>query len=215
MKKGSIKKGASSIVSTGTAAVTGAAVGGIPGAVVSTVLKPVAKSVLSRMLSIEEKKRIEKVEKLAKEEINKKLNDGAQPRSDITGQQAKILLEGTLLASRDTYEEKKIALLAHLVSSSIFTNTPIDNCNQALIVLERLSYRQICILSVVGAKHLGIEGHQLSSKGFRDAEEKHKHGDEKALGVYHDTLLLLNDGILMQKGPQTFTLEPSFTVGNI
>ena len=39
--------------------------------------------------------------------------------------------------------------------------------------------------------------------------------NEKALGVYHDTLLLLNDGILMQKGPQTFTLEPSFTVGNI
>jgi hypothetical protein len=59
------------------------------------------------------------------------------------------LAEGTLLAAKDTYEKKKLPLIATLLANAYFTPSPVANLVDALHTAEMLSYRELCILAVV------------------------------------------------------------------
>lgn len=139
------------------ASVAGAGVGlvvaGPVGAIIGAVTTPVLTDVLHRMLSRNEKSRIEKVADLAKQQIQEKIKAGVKPTVNAESEKVKDLFEGTLLAAKDAYEEKKIPLLANLFASAPFSQTPINNLVQALISAEQLSYRQLCVLSVIGTEN--------------------------------------------------------------
>lgn len=173
----------------------GLAVAGPPGALIGAVVTPVLAEVLHRMLSAQEKTRIEKVAALSTKLIQEKLEKGDKPTANAHGEKVKELFEGTLLAAKDSYEEKKLPFIAQLFATAPFTNTPIENIVQSLITAEQLSYRQLCVLSVIGMNQwenaLG-----LATKPF--LSDKAKVADEKIEGIYQDINHLLVLGIIGQ-----------------
>jgi hypothetical protein len=61
------------------------------------------------------------------------------------------LLEGVLLQAAQTYEERKVGLLAHLYDGVVFAPTVSPDQAQYLLKLaDRLTYRQLVALSVLG-----------------------------------------------------------------
>ncbi len=66
--------------------------------------------------------------------------------------------------------------------------------NQVLITTEQLSYRQLCIIAILGPQQWG-EGKLLSNKILYD--EKHKISDEHFRGVYEDVMILINMGLVL------------------
>jgi len=179
-----------------SASVIGAGVGvviaGIPGAIIGSILTPVVEDVLSRMLSVKEKNRIEKVKQFAEIEIQRMINAGSKPKNDIDRQKVSELYEGALLKAKSTYEEKKLQYIANLFAVAPFTNTPIENINQSLITAEQLSYRQFCLLEIFDRAQFSNLG--LSNKALRD--EVTKINDEKYSGVYQDVLGLILLGLI-------------------
>lgn len=196
-------------------AVAGAAIGGIPGAIVgglSGLVAPVLKDVLARSLSIQEKERIELVAKLAQNKIQEQLDKGLKPRKDFDRQKAGELFEGVLLKAKDMYEAKKLPFIANLFARAPFTNTPIENMNQTLIHAEQLSYRQLCVLSIIGLNEWDKKL-SLSDKPFM--HEKKKMYEEKAEGIYQDILSMIQLGLIGQITPNTKAVQYINTVGYI
>ena len=170
----------------------GAAVGGYWGAVVTPVMASLAKSLLiPRQLE-----RMERVHELGKQKYKAALEKGSRPRAGISFEEYVQFTEGILLTSKDTYEEKKIPLLANLVAHTPFTNTPIDNMLQTLHEAERLSYRQLCLLSVIDHNDYERDREQLALSKVPFRNEKDKHLNELAEGVYQDLNLMVVDGII-------------------
>jgi hypothetical protein len=101
-----------------------------------------------RMMSVKEQSRVELVLSLAKQRIEEHIaanGPGTAPRAEEMGS----LVEGTLLAAKEAFEEQKVPLMANLLATAPFTNTPITNLVGTLQLLESLTYRQICILSLI------------------------------------------------------------------
>lgn len=188
MNKDLAIKTGSSVIGAGV----GAIIAGIPGALIGSILTPVAEDVLSRMLSIKEKNRIEKIRQYAESEIKRMIDSGSVPKQDLDRQKVSELYEGVLLKAKSTYEEKKLPYIANLFAIAPFTNTPIENLNQALITTEQLSYRQLCLLEIFDRMQFKDLG--LSTKPLR--EEVRKINDEKCSGVYQDILALVLLGLL-------------------
>lgn len=185
-------------IDSGTSAVgagVGVVVAGPPGAVIGAIIPPILSDVLHRMLSKKEKSRVEKVAELATLKIKEKMENGAKPTANARGEKIKELFEGTLLAAKDTYEEKKIPFIAQMFATAPFTNTPIENMVQSLITAEQLSYRQLCVLSVIG-KNQWDNALNLGKKPF--LSDKKKRLDEKIEGIYQDINYLLTLGIIGQ-----------------
>ena len=105
--------------------------------------------VAKRFLSPREGDRVEDVIRLTAEKIRETEHAGAKPRADLEPGMLEELAEGTLLAAKDTYEKKKLPLIANLHANAYFLPTPVPNLLGALQVAEQMSYRELCILAVV------------------------------------------------------------------
>lgn len=165
--------------------------------VASAVIAPIFQDLSKRMLSPKEISRIDKVKELTTLKIQEELDRGTPLRSDLQGsgveERIQELVEGTLLTARNSYEEKKLPLIANLCSRSLFTNTPIENMSQTLMIAERLSYRQLCIVSLYSKAEFGF------SPTLLDEQARTKwNTDEYWLGVYNDLLYLIEENILVQ-----------------
>lgn len=172
----------------------GAAIGGPVGGVIGAIITPITEDVLTRILSVKEKDRIEKVKGYAISEITRSLQSGSIPKNDFDTKSAAELFEGVLLKAKSTYEEKKLPYIANLFACAPFTSTPIENINQSLIIAEQLSYRQLCILSVIDKTQFYNLG--LSDKPLR--EEVLKINNEVFSGVYQDIVGLQLHGLIGQ-----------------
>ncbi len=140
------------------------------------------------LLTERQESRIERVLKLAESQIKQHVKrNGPAPRTTGSGDYG-ALLEGTLLTARDSYEEKKVLLLANLVATAPFTNTPASNLIDTLQLAERLTYRQLCILSVVPGYHPDSRP-PLTDKAFPKLFSVQS--DEGGQGILHDLLLLV------------------------
>ena len=174
----------------------GFVIGGPVGAVVGGAIVPIAKDILSRALSVYETKRIASVIEDAQKKIKKLIDTGSPTRKDLNSQKMKELIEGTLLKASRTYQSKKLPLIANLLAIAPFTNTPIENLNQTLVLAEQLSYQQLCILSIIGHNSFGAEKFKLSDKEWQ-SERKIK-GDERHMGVYEDINYLTRNNLVFQ-----------------
>ncbi|MDH5533333.1 MAG: hypothetical protein OEX81_02815 [Candidatus Pacebacteria bacterium] len=176
----------------------GFAIAGPIGALLGPAISPVVSDFLKRALTKREKDKIEKVAIMAIQSINEKISKGSKPKFDTKKKKdkAKELFEGVLLNARDTYEEKKLPLIANIFAVAPFTNSPVENLIQALSIAERLTYRQLCILTIVGNNGYA-NSPILSDKQFKEQHVDKAH-DEFRDGIYYDILLMINQGILVQ-----------------
>lgn len=199
---------------SGAGAGVGLVVAGPAGAVIGAIIPPILSDVLRRMLSKKEKSRIEKVAKLAMQKIQEKIEKGERPTANAKDEKVKELFEGTLLKAKEAYEIKKIPLLANLFANAPFSNTPLENLNQALIFAEQLSYQQLCILSLLENSQFGKEL-GLSKEPF--SREYKSKSDERTVGIYQDIAYMMQIGIIGQREPGASHLRAVLggTLGNI
>lgn len=172
-------------------------VGGVPGALAGAIINPVISDIGKRLLSKKEKTRMEIVVSLAKKIIKEKIEKGAKPIPDKDIKSLQELSEGVLLTARQSYEEKKLPLLASLVATAPFTSTPEGNMVQTLIYAEQLSYRELCVLAVIGWNEWEKPS-KLSNQSLYSLKEKKSLPDEKTQGIYEDINHLLVLGIIGQ-----------------
>ena len=175
----------------------GLVVAGPPGALIGGATAPILSDVLKRFLSKKEKSRIERVAELANILIQKQINSGSKPTENAKNKKIGELFEGTLLTAKDEYEDKKIPLLANLFARAPFTNTPINNLIQSLILADQLSYRQLGVLSVIG-RNQWENCFNLSPKPLPYSTTGRGTPDEKTQGIYEDVNYLLVLGLIGQ-----------------
>lgn len=125
-----------------------AAVGNPVAGVLATAAATTLAGVIKR-LTHREAGRVAAVTESAAAQILERVAGGCEARADIDTEEAQSLLEGVLLQARRSYEEKKVPLLANLLAAAPFTGTPLSNLIAPLVIIERLSYRQLCILSLI------------------------------------------------------------------
>ncbi len=111
-----------------------------------------------KQLATREKMRIGGVMAATATRINERLEEGERPRHDgffdpVLGQRstANEIYEGALVAAQREHEEKKVPFLGNLLASVSF-DEEIDRGHANLLVrqAEALSYRQLCILALIG-----------------------------------------------------------------
>lgn len=220
MKKNSIiDKTLSETVATSTGAVAGMMIGskvGLPefGAYVGAVITPAINNVAMALLTPRQLKRIEIVSNLAKTKIQIRLQNGEKIRNDVTKEDLQELSEGSLITARDSYEEKKIPLLANLVANAAFTKLPLGNLMSVLNMADLLSYRQICVLGAVGKNMIA------GRKNFIIQEIKDffiDGSDHLTNGIFQDVMLLQEYGLIEQSegGPDPSKVDPALAMGNI
>lgn len=149
-------------------AALGFIIGGLPGALAGSASSPllislfkkVGSEITKRILGHREQVRVGAAYAIALERIAERINQGDKPRSDgffdtDEGERsaAEEILEGILLAAQREYEEKKVKLYGKLLANLAF-KVGIDRgyANFLLGLAQRISYRQLCIISLFGRK---------------------------------------------------------------
>lgn len=166
---------AGNVIQHGVGALTAAAIGGLgrfatgPGSaaaigaagyVVKAVLEKVAGDMTDRHLSTREKFRVETAIRFARETIQRRLECDEQPRHDGFFEfdaterfVAEELLEGVVLRCKNEHEEKKLRFISNIFANAVFLEIAGADANAVLLMAERLSYRQICVLAGIGRVH--------------------------------------------------------------
>lgn len=133
--------------------------------IVDKTLQPVLSATIeefkSRLLSVRENNRIDKVLKDAIDKITYRLEKGDIPRQDnefwvepsVGISDAKAILEGVLLKARDEYEEKKLPYYSNLIAQMVFDSSwNYQRLNAMIRMFEQLSYRQLQLMSLAQRK---------------------------------------------------------------
>jgi len=140
----------------------GAIGGAVGGPVISRSLQRVAHEVKHRLLGPREEIRIDATLRVAATRIKDNFASGQALRDDDFFQgdtrersAADEIFEGVLLAAQREYEERKVPLHGRLLANIAFhEDVSRAQANQLIRLSERLSYRQLCLLSLFGQKHL-------------------------------------------------------------
>jgi len=179
------------------------------GVVTGVAIRAVA-DMAKRLLSIKEQTRIELVLSLAKTRIEEHIarnGPGTAPRAaDVGG-----LFEGTLLAAKDAFEEQKVPLMANLLATAPFTNTPVSNLVGTLQLLESLTYRQVCILSMIPG-YLPSRQATLTSKTVATLLGEAV-SDEGKQGILYDLIYLVSQNLAGQVRDGAFV--PGIATGDL
>jgi hypothetical protein len=132
--------------------------GAIAGAAAGPVIVRVIKDVASRILSHREQVRVGASLEYGISRIQERLDAGDRLRDDgffsvntsSSRSDADEIIEGVLLAAQRSYEERKVRFLGYLIANISFE--PIVDrglANHLIKLSETLSYRQLCLLSLV------------------------------------------------------------------
>ncbi|WP_156376740.1 hypothetical protein [Yonghaparkia sp. Root332] len=157
----------------------GAALGGGSGALLQEGIKGAVGHIAVRLSTDMERERVGTCLILAHRLIAERLNAGTplrEPgffsRRERRAQrqlrsEAEELLEGTFLAARDAYEERKVELLARFYANAAFaTNLDPSHLNHILNLAKLLTYRQLVIVGILGSQELS----RVRSLDFRGSE---------------------------------------------
>lgn len=132
-------------------------IGAIAGGVTGVVLKYVIEDFFGKFLTPKEVKRVGTSAEYIISNINEKLDEGREindiifQKRDGLHSDAEELFEGILLKSKNEYQEKKLKYISNIFVNAVFDKTlSIDNINQILNITNQLTYRQICIISLIG-----------------------------------------------------------------
>lgn len=154
----------------------GAVVGGAAGALLQDGVRAAVGQVAQRLITETERERVGSCLVLAYDLISQRLNNGEplreagffRPREHrrqrVLRSEAEELLEGTFLAARDSYEERKVELLARFYANAAFAaDLDASHLNHILNLAKLLTYRQLVIIGVLGSADLST----LRTSDFR------------------------------------------------
>lgn len=188
-----------------SAAAIGLMVGGPGGAlagagvarVLTTVFKRTCMEIYDRVAAPREKIRAGAAAAYALTRISERLKSGHSLRDDkffdaeVDRSSADEILEGIILKSRSAHEERKCRFIANIFVTIAFDPrfTP-ESVNHTLLVAERLTYRQLCLL------HLFSDPQplQLRDKDFRG--EKGKNLDWETVSVLDEIYGLYQNSLV-------------------
>lgn len=149
------------------------------GSLVAAGIASVIKEASARLLSPRERVRMSAATAFAVERVGVRLINGANPRSDgffsdseSAGNSGKELLEAVLLKARDCFEERKVRHLGLFYANLVFADfvSP-QTAHFSLKQFDRLSYRQLCFLAVLGARgSLDVEALRRPNHAVPDIE---------------------------------------------
>jgi hypothetical protein len=134
----------------------GGPVGSVAGGALGTGIAKGLQEVADRALSEREQVRVGATATFAIMRIQEKIDAGQLPRTDDffasddkKRRKADEILEGTLLAAKNTHEEKKAKYLGHLFANISFdvACTP-SEANLLIKQLEQLTYSQLVLLKI-------------------------------------------------------------------
>ena len=175
--------------------------GAIGGALIAPALSTTIKAFAKRMLSEKESNRVKNTFSNAIDKIQIKLQQGEYPRNDnfwtsdnSDSSSAQKLLEGTLLKSRDEYEEKKLTYYSNLLVNICFNvDISFEKANILLKIIEQLSYRQLVVIAYLSdGKIIDMDEWDIS---FKD-----KPFLEKYFDFYSEMINLYDLRLLKQAG---------------
>ena len=144
----------------------GAALGGPLGLVFTNILSEMA----NRVLSNREEIRVGATARFALTKIKSRIKCGNKLRNDGFFEEkkkgrtdAEEIFEGVLLKAKNEHEEKKTKILGNIFANvAFFPSFSVGEANHLLRIAENLTYREMCILSLIRRKH-EIGGIRLSS----------------------------------------------------
>lgn len=185
---------------------------GIVGNAFAPTVACAVKSLLPKALGEREQQRVETVFIHAIEKIKLMLDKGEMPRDDesyhgVTSMgipKAQEILEGVLLKARDEFQSKKLECYSSFFANLCFDETiSFEHANFLLNMIERLSYRQICILSYLS------DGKTIATSRW-DAVFKTDNNKEllRYFDLYSEFIDLYNARMIVQT-----TKVPGFALG--
>lgn len=136
--------------------IEGATVGAIAGATVANAIKNVSSEILNRTMSKRQSVRLGAVINYAVEQINENIANAKPFASEIVDascfhrNSSEEVLENVLISAKNTYEEKKIKHIGKLYGNLLFHDkTDLQQANFMIRLIDRLSYRQLCLIRVL------------------------------------------------------------------
>jgi len=138
----------------------GAALGGLSGVIICRSLSEIA----GRLLSHRETVRVGATATYAITKIKSRLDSGDKLRNDGFFKEqeegrsdAEEIFEGVLLKAKNEHEEKKTRIIGNIFANTAFNSAiSVGQANHALRIAESLTYRQMCLLSLITVTE-GIE----------------------------------------------------------
>lgn len=178
----------------------GALVGGASAPLMVHSLRSVAAEIKRRVLGPREETRVGAALVFAARKIDENLRQGMKIRDDdfFRGKPsnraaAHEILEGVLLAAQKEYEERKLPYYGNLLANIAF-HKEIDRAqgNLLLRVASSLSYRQLCILSLLSHREkLGLRQKDYRGEGIQGLG---------LIGILQETFDLYQQGMLNCSG---------------
>lgn len=151
---------AGAIIGTWVGGPIGTASGAAVGHLLALIIEE-ASDFISRKLSKAEEVRAGASVSYAVYKIRERLELGHKIRNDDfftprfnNKSKAEEIFEGVLIKSQLQYQEKKIRFISNIFANAAFReDLTIEELNHVVNVADRLSYRQLCILSLITKEH--------------------------------------------------------------
>lgn len=167
---------------------------------------------VDKQLSLKEKARTGGAAAVSLVSINEKIEQGLALRKDeffdTDGQNRSAceeIFEGMLLSAKNEHEEKKIKYLANIFSNTVFMNITVGEANHLLKIANDLTFRQLCVLSLVIQKE-SISQISLGKRYLPEHQEEHLLSKnqiflrEEVMDLYHKGLIYVefkNDSLAL------------------
>lgn len=152
-------------IGAGIGFATGGPIGAIAGSALSPlfsrIIEHIAKEFRSRALADREEAKVGASLSFALHKIKKNFSEGQYLRQDSFFEEslygrssAAEILEGIMLAAQREHEEKKLKYYGNLIANVAFQpEVTKEQANLLIKLSEGLTYRQLCILSLVASKN--------------------------------------------------------------
>ncbi|EJR4285269.1 hypothetical protein N0025_002416 [Escherichia coli] len=153
----------------------GAAGAGSLGVIVAKAGTKLLSDMAERAMSAREKVRVGAAAAVAFDKIERAVLSGNEPRKDgfFNSEEGKRsnaeeILEGTLRRAREEYEEKKILLLGNFYANMVYSpGVSTEEANYYLRLFDSLTYRQLCIMSLIMMKPHYSDFQNLRNHDYR------------------------------------------------
>ena len=196
-------------------------VGAIAGGVVGTMIKYGVEEFLTRYLTPKEVRRVGTSAEYMITGIDERLSAGEEINLNFFEEKggtsdAEEIFEGILLKTKSEYQEKKLRYLSNIFINASFDKTiSADNVNQVLNIGDRLTYRQLCLISLIG-KNLE---NKYVLRTVQKRDDFREIATEELLFLLNEAREMLRLGIINSKdrmslnsysdpAPADFCLEP-------
>jgi len=184
----------------------GAALGGLSGVVICRTLSEIA----GRLLSHRETVRVGATAIFAITKIKERLDSGDKLRDDgffeskkKVRSDAEEIFEGVLLKAKNEHEEKKTRIIGNIFANTAFYPAiSVGQANHVLRIAENLTYRAMCILSLIKRKD-ELEGVRLSGGDYKQREKI----SYETMSLLQESYELYNLYLIVPKDPNVILIN--------